>query len=98
MKEEVGHLEKTIDTGFDAANVKFGTVNTRINSLERRISMTQGIADLKARPAAVERRTPGWVRATRTLLVFTPKLAFEQRETNEACRQEMESIFGVLSS
>jgi len=59
VREEVGHLEKTLDAKFDAINVKFDAVNDRIDSLERRIPMVQDIADLKARLAAVERRTSG---------------------------------------
>jgi len=59
VREEVGHLEKTLDAKFDAINVKFDAVNDRIDSLERRIPMMQDIADLKARLAAVERRTSG---------------------------------------
>lgn len=71
VREEVGHLEKTLDARFDAINVrfdgindkfdavngKFDAVNARIDSLERRIPIVQDIADLKARLAAVEKRT-----------------------------------------
>jgi len=52
VKEEVGHLERTMNARFDA-------VSARIDSLERRIPMIQDIADLKARLAVVEKRTSG---------------------------------------
>lgn len=59
VREEVGHLEKTINAKFEAVNVKFDAVNSRIDSLERRIPILQDIADIKARLAVVERRGSG---------------------------------------
>lgn len=74
VKEEVGHLEKTMNAKFeavdskfeaklDALDSKFGAkldgISTHIDSLEKRIPMIQDIADLKARLAAVEKRTLG---------------------------------------
>jgi len=70
VREEVGHLEKTLDARFDAINAKFeainvkfdgvndkfDAVNAKIDSLERRIPIVQDIADLKARLVAVEKR------------------------------------------
>jgi hypothetical protein len=52
VREEVGHLEKTMNAKFDAVYI-------RIDSLENRIPMIQDIADLKARLAAVESRRGG---------------------------------------
>jgi len=52
VKEEVGHLERTMNARFDA-------VSARIDSFEKRIHMIQDIADLKARLAVVEKRTSG---------------------------------------
>jgi len=63
LKEEVGHLERTIDARFEAIDAKFDAkldgIGARIDSLEKRIPMIQDIADLKARLAAVERRAVG---------------------------------------
>jgi len=59
VREEVGHLEKTIDARFEAANVRFDALNTRIDSLERRIPILQDIADIKARLSVVEKRAEG---------------------------------------
>ena len=63
VKEEVGHLEKTMEARFDAVDMKFtavdtkiDAVNARIDSLERRIPMIQDIADLKTRLATLEGR------------------------------------------
>ena len=71
VKEEVGHLEKTmlakfdavdlrfeaVNARFDAVDVKFDAVNERIDSLDKHITMVEDIADLKARLAVVEMRT-----------------------------------------
>ena len=70
VKEEMGHLEKTMDAKFEATDVKIEALNaalsarldavdSRIDSLEKRIPVLQDIADLKARLTAVERRMPG---------------------------------------
>jgi hypothetical protein len=70
VKEEMGHLEKTMGARFEATDVKIealnaalsarlDAVNSRIDSLEKRIPTIQDIADLKARLTAVERRVPG---------------------------------------
>lgn len=50
VRDEVGHLEKTMVAKFDA-------VDTKIDALEKRFPMIQEIADLKARLAVVEERT-----------------------------------------
>jgi len=71
VKDEVGHLEKTmnykfeavnarfdaVDARFDAVDIKFDALNARFDSLEKRVSVMQDIADLKARMAAVEKQT-----------------------------------------
>ena len=49
VKEEVEHLEKVMDA-------RFGGLEARIDSLEKRLPMIQDIADLKARLAVVEKR------------------------------------------
>ena len=74
VKEEVGHLEKTMDARFDATDSKFegkleamdakftgrfDGISSRIDSLEQRIPILQDIADLRARLAVVEKRTSG---------------------------------------
>ena len=74
VKEEVGHLEKTMDARFDAADSKFegkleamdakftgrlDGISLRIDSLGQRIPILQDIADLRARLAVVEKRTSG---------------------------------------
>lgn len=61
VKEEIGHLEKTMNARFEAIDAKFDArldgINSRIDSLGKRIPMIQDIADLKARLAMVEKRT-----------------------------------------
>ncbi len=63
VKEEVGHLEKTMNARFEAIDAKFDAkldgIGARIDSLEKRIPMIQDIADIKARLAVVERRAVG---------------------------------------
>lgn len=60
VKEEVGHLEKTMEARFEATDAKLDAkldgIGARIDSLEKRIPMIQDIADLKARLAVVEKR------------------------------------------
>lgn len=50
VKEEVGHLEKILDARFEA-------VNSKIDSLEKRLPVVQELAEIKVRLAEVERRT-----------------------------------------
>jgi archaellum component FlaC len=71
VKEELGHLEKTmnarfegiearfggVDARFDGVEAKLDAVNTRIDSLEKRMKLVEDIADIKARLAIVEKRT-----------------------------------------
>jgi len=57
VREEVGHLEKTMNAKFEAVNSRFDAVNARIDSLEQRIPVMQDIAELKARLAIVEKRS-----------------------------------------
>ncbi len=60
VKEEVGHLEKTMNAKFDAVNVKFDVkfdaVNTRIDSLEKRIY--DRFDGVDARIESLEKRIP----------------------------------------
>ena len=74
VREEVGHLEKTMNARFEAIDSKFegkletmdakftgrlDGISARMDSLEERIPILQDIADLRARLTAVEKRTSG---------------------------------------
>ena len=50
VKEEVGHLEKILEARFEA-------VNSKIDSLEKRLPVVQELAEIKVRLAEVEKRT-----------------------------------------
>ena len=74
VREEVGHLEKLIDTRFEAVNERITslesatstrissmekTMDAHFDSLEKRFSMVEDLAELKTRLAAVERKISG---------------------------------------
>jgi hypothetical protein len=50
VKEEVGHLEKILQARFEA-------VNSKIDSLEKRLPVIQELAEIRLRLAEVEKRT-----------------------------------------
>jgi len=50
VKEEVGHLEKILHARFEA-------VNSKIDSLEKKLPVVQELAEIKVRLAEVEKRT-----------------------------------------
>ena len=59
VKDEVGHLEKIMDARFGAMNEKFearfDTLDTKVDSLEKRFPVVQEMAEIKARLAVIER-------------------------------------------
>jgi hypothetical protein len=61
VKEQVGHLEKIMETRFEAVNARIDslekTFSARIDSLEQRLPLVQELAEIKVRLAEVEKRT-----------------------------------------
>ena len=55
LKEEVNHLEKTLDARFEAVNARFEAVNAKIDALEKRFPTVQELAEIKARLDQAER-------------------------------------------
>jgi len=56
VKEEVNHLEKTMNARFEAIDVKFDAVNGKIDSLEK--VMYSKFDDVSSRIESLERRIP----------------------------------------
>lgn len=52
VKEEIGHLEKVLDA-------RFGAVDAKIDSLEKRFPAIQEFAEIKARLTQIERKVDG---------------------------------------
>jgi glutathionyl-hydroquinone reductase len=67
VKEEVGHLEKIMNTRFEA-------VNSKIDSLDKRL--TAEIQEL-------DRRLAGEIASLRSELQYAPKLAVLEAKVNE---------------
>jgi predicted RNase H-like nuclease (RuvC/YqgF family) len=67
VKEEVGHLEKIMDTRFEA-------VNSKIDSLDKRL--TAEIQELR-------RRLTGEIASLRSELQYAPKVAVLEAKVNE---------------
>jgi glutathionyl-hydroquinone reductase len=67
VKEEVGHLEKIMDTRFEA-------VNSKIDSLDKRL--TAEIQEL-------DRRLAGEIASLRSELQYAPKVAVLEAKVNE---------------
>ena len=60
VKEQVGYLEKIIETRFESTNIRVkaleDTLNTRMDSLEKRIPVIEEMAAIKTRLDELERK------------------------------------------
>ena len=60
VKDELGHLEKTMNARFEAVDARmiagFEVVEARLDSLEKRFPMVQEIAEIKARLSHLEQK------------------------------------------